>query len=192
MLPDPAFQNYAAVLEPSSLAHPLGTDQLGRDILSRLAQGARISLIVAIGSQVLALAAGVVIGGTAAMAGGRRGELLMRLTDAAFAFPALLFVIVLRAVVGGGLFWLTLTVAAITWPLYARLARAQIIAVLDEEFITAVHALGASPRRIMLTHALPNAWGALLVAAVFSVPQAVFLEAALGFLGLSIAPPAAN
>ena len=97
LLSDPAFQNYEAVLQPPSWAHPFGTDLLGRDLLSRLAQGARISLIAAFGSQALALTIGTLVGGIAAQAGGRLDGLLMRLTDAVFAFPALLLIVLLQA-----------------------------------------------------------------------------------------------
>ena len=192
LLGDPAFQHYEAVLQAPGWAHPFGTDLLGRDILSRTAQGARISIIAAFGSQALALAIGTLIGGLAAQSGGRLDGLLMRLTDAVFAFPALLLIVLLQSVVLGGLLTLTLAMGLITWPLYARLVRGQLLTTLDAEYVIAGRALGAHPARILWTHLLPNARPALLVAWVFAIPQAVFLEASLGFLGLGVRAPTAS
>ena len=187
-LPDPAFQDYAAVLQGPSFSHPLGADHLGRDLLSRLAGGASVSLTVALVSQAVALGLGVTIGGLAVWAGGRADALLMRLTDAAFAFPAILLLILLRAVVRGDA-W-TLALALFSWPLFARLARGQFLALKQREFVLAAEAAGAGPVRVLWRHLLPNAEGPLLVAWAFALPQAIFLEASLGFLGLSVPPPA--
>lgn len=116
----------------------------------------------------------------------------MRLTDAVFAFPALLLIVLLQSVVLGGLLTLTLAMGLITWPLYARLVRGQLLTTLDAEYVIAARALGAHPARILWTHLLPNARPALLVAWVFAIPQAVFLEASLGFLGLGVRAPTAS
>ena len=192
LLVTPAFQHYDAVLQAPTAAHPLGTDALGRDLLSRLAQGARISLLAAFGSQALALLLGVGIGSVAAMRGGRWDGLLMRLADATLAFPALLLVVVLQSALSGGVAMLLLVIALTTWPLYARLARAQILVTRSADYVLAARATGAAPARLLWSHLLPSARPALLVAAAFAVPQAVFLEASLGFLGLGAAPPTAT
>lgn len=113
----------------------------------------------------------------------------MRLTDAVFAFPALLLIVLLQSVVLGGLLTLTLAMGLITWPLYARLVRGQLLTTLDAEYVIAARALGAHPARILWTHLLPNARPALLVAWVFAIPQAVFLEASWVFWGSASARP---
>ena len=189
LLPDPTVQDYGVILTGTSAAHPLGTDQLGRDLLSRLASGARISLTVALLSQTLAVGIGMAVGGIAAPRGGIVGALLMRLTDGVLAFPALLLLIVLRSAMGGGAIPLAVGIAVFTWPIYARLVQGQLLTLLDTEYVTAASALGAGPWRLACRHLLPAAAAPLLVAWAFAIPQAVFLEASLGFLGLSVPPP---
>ena len=191
-LPDPNIQHYEAILAGSSPTHPLGTDVLGRDLLSRLAGGARISLLVALGSQALALTLGGLLGGVAAIGGGRTDALSMRLADTVLAFPALVLVVLLQSVWVGGLPALIVVIGLTTWPLYARLARAQMLATIDAEYVVAARAAGAGPARLLRSHLLPAARPALTVAVAFAIPQAVFLEASLGFLGLGVAPPTAT
>ncbi len=191
-LPDPATQHYDAVLAGPSWAHPLGADALGRDLLARLAQGLGITLLVAGGSQALAFPLGLAVGGAAAVRGGWVDALCMRVTDGVFALPSLLLLILVRATVGSGILPLTLALGLTTWPLYARLARGQVLALLDAEYVTAARALGAGEGRILRKHLWPNARGPLLAAMALALPGAAFLEAALGYLGLSVAPPAAS
>jgi oligopeptide transport system permease protein len=184
-----AKQNYEEVYRLPSMGHWLGTDALGRDVLSRLVQGARTSLAVGIIVQLVVLGIGVAVG-TAAAAGGRLLDgLLMRFTDVVYAFPDLLFILLLRAVFGGGLFMIILAIALVQWTTMARLVRAQLLSMKGRDFALAARALGAGEARVVLRHLLPNSLGPVVVALTFGVPQAIFAEAALSFIGIGVAPP---
>ncbi len=140
-------------------------------------------------SQVLVLVFGLTIGTVAALGGRLLGNLLMRLTDIAYAFPDLLFILLLRAVFGGGLFMIILAIALVQWTTIARLVRGQLLSLKERDFALAARALGASEARIALRHLLPNTLGPVIVALTFGVPQAIFAEAALSFIGIGVAPP---
>jgi peptide/nickel transport system permease protein len=187
---DPLRQDLAAHLQPPSRAHPLGTDRLGRDVLSRLLYGARLSLGVGAAAVAGALAVGILIG-TAAGYGGRIGdELLMRATDVLLAFPGILLAIALAAVLGPSARNVVIALTVMGWPSYARLVRAEIRAAAARESTRAAEALGATPLRVAVKHLLPTARPAIVVQATFGVAGAIVAEASLSFLGLGPPPPA--
>jgi oligopeptide transport system permease protein len=197
---DPRVQDYSAVQEGPSWSHFLGTDQLGRDNWSRVLQGTLISLQVGLGVQVIALAIGLLIGGAAALGGRFLDNILMRLTDLAYAFPDLLFIILIRAaladrdwpVIGQPVPQMILAIAFVNWVMIARLVRGQMLSLKERDFVLAARALGASPVRIVSQHMLPNALGPIIVALTFGIPLAIFAEAILGFIGFGLPPPTAS
>ena len=172
--------------------HWLGTDDVGRDILSRLIHGARVSLAVAIFVQVLILGIGLVVGGMAGYFGGRVDNWLMRFTDVFYAFPDLLFVIIITAAIGASITNIFLAIGLVNWTDLARLVRGQLLTLREREFVQATRSLGASPARIIVQHMLPNAIGPLVVRLTYGVPQAIFTEAVLSFIGLGVKPPSAS
>ncbi len=186
---DPVRQDYDAVLASPGLDHPLGTDRLGRDTLSRLIYGARTSLSVGVLAQVIVLAIGVPVGIIAGYAGARADNLLMRGVDIAYAFPDLLLIILLRAILGGSVFMMVVAVGLASWPSVARLIRGQVLSLKEREFVVATRAVGAGGGRIILRHLLPNTVGPMIVLVVFLVPKAIFAEAALSYIGIGVSPP---
>jgi peptide/nickel transport system permease protein len=192
---DPAAQDLRATVQPPSLSalrgqvHVLGTDQLGRDLLSRLLVGLRISLLVSLGVVPLSMVLGLVTGMVTGYRGGWLDLALMRVVDAQLAVPTLLLMIAVVAVLGSGL-WQIMTVLVVAgWPTYARVVRAEVLALRDREFVAAARALGASDGRILARHVLRNLVPTLLVLATLQLPVVIVLEAALSFLGLGIQPP---
>ncbi len=186
---DPTKQNYDVISEGPSPQHWFGTDQLGRDTFSRLLFGARTSLTVGIFTQIIVLGLGVPIGVIAGYLGGRVDNLLMRFVDIMYAFPDLLFIVLLRSVLGGGIFMIFLAIGLVTWTTIARLVRGQVLSIKQEDYVTAALSMGASTPRIMLQHVLPNVLGPLLVVVTFAVPRAIFVEAALSYIGIGVPPP---
>lgn len=177
-------------IKPPSAAFPFGTDELGRDILSRVIYGARISLAAALGSVLLAAAVGVPLGTTIGFVGGLIDLLAMRLFDILFAFPAILLAIALVAALGPSLPNLILTIALLTMPQFAVIARGATLAAAPLEYVQAAVALGASRRRIVFSHILPNVAPPLIVAATLNLSIVILVEAGLSFLGLGTQPPA--
>lgn len=147
---DPERPDLAVVLRPPSLAHPFGTDEMGRDVLTRVFYGARVSLRVIVVTLTIAGAVGVFVGALSGYAGGAVDEVLMRLTDAFLAFPALILTLAIGAALGPSIEHAMAAVGAVWWPLYARLTRGQVLALKDEEFVEAARSLGLSPLRIVL------------------------------------------
>ncbi|HEX5368226.1 MAG TPA: ABC transporter permease [Dehalococcoidia bacterium] len=183
---DPSTQNLRDTFASPSLHHLAGTDNLGRDWLSRLIYGARVSLTVGIFAQVIVLGIGLPVGLIAGYRGGFADSLLMRTADLFYAFPDLLLIILLRAVVGGSVFMLFLIIGLVTWMDTARLVRGQVLTLREREFVTAARSLGASDREIMTRHLLPNLAGPVIVLVALGVPRAVFAEAALSFIGFGV------
>lgn len=192
-----------ARLEPPSSAHPLGTDDLGRDVLARLIQGGRVSLAVGLAGALLAAAIGTGIGLVAGYLGGIVDALLMRLTDLVISLPLLPLLIVLAAVDLGklglpaqgelaGVVRIVVLMALFGWTTTARLVRASVLSLRTREFVRAAQAMGAGPGRILVRHILPNAAGPLIVATTLSIGNVILVESVLSFLGLGVQPPVAS
>jgi peptide/nickel transport system permease protein len=193
----------SALLAPPSLQHPLGTDEVGRDLLARLLRGGQVSLAVGVLTALVAAVLGTLIGLAAAYAGGTLDALLMRLTDGVIALPLLPLLIVLGALdpakLGlppevfhstlAGLARIVVIIGLVGWTTVARLVRAAALTVKVQDFVRAAEALGAGPGRIMLLHILPNVASPLIVATTLSVGNIILLESALSFLGLGVQPP---
>jgi peptide/nickel transport system permease protein len=186
---DPSSQELARRLESPSLAHPLGLDELGRDILARLLQGARISLMVGIAVVSVSSAAGMLFGSIAGYFGGRVDDIISRVIDVLMAFPGILLAIALVAVLGPSLVNVVLALSVIGWVGYARLVRGQALRARELEFVQAARASGASAARIVVHHILPTAIPAVVVQATLGMAGAIIAEAALSFLGLGVQPP---
>jgi oligopeptide transport system permease protein len=194
------FANGNRPLPPLSPNHILGTDQLGRDLLSRLLDGARISVSVAFVVQIVILTIGVPVGAVAGWFGGRTDNFLMRLTDVIYAFPDLLFIILLSVAFretffGQALDGLLLVFVAIgitSWVTVARLVRGQLLSLKETEFVEAAKAIGVSDRRIVTRHLLPNGIGPVIVAVTLGIPGAILAEATLAYIGVGVQPPRAS
>jgi peptide/nickel transport system permease protein len=176
-------------LHPPSGQYWLGADRLGRDQLSRLIYGARVSLVIGIGGVGIAVCLGMFIGVTAGWYGGMWDELLMRVMDGLSAFPGLLLALSLVAITGGTMVNIIVVVGIVGTPWVARVTRSQVLSLREREFIVAVRGLGARPARIMLRHLLPNCLAPIIVQASLSVAAAILLEAGLSFLGVGVKPP---
>ena len=185
----PNEQDILKRLQPPDLAaHVLGTDEVGRDILSRLIYGARISLLVGVIAVGLSCPLGVLVGLVAGYAGRRVDSVLMHVTDIQLAIPTILLAIAVVAVLGPGLPNVILTLSVTGWTLYARLVRGETLAVKTRDFVQAARANGAGDARIMMRHVLPNVVSPVIVVAVFAVANMIILEATLSFLGLGVEP----
>ncbi|MDH4249226.1 MAG: ABC transporter permease [Deltaproteobacteria bacterium] len=185
---NPLALDLTGSLERPTWAYPLGRDEQGADILSRLIHGARISLVVGLSSVAASTLVGVTLGLVAGFLGGWVENLLMRLVDVLLAFPGLLLAIALVAVLGPGLGNVVIALSVLGWTGFARLVRAQVLSVRERDFVLAARSLGAGPWRLMVRHILPNITAPVLVQASFSVAGAILAEASLSFLGLG-APP---
>ena len=177
-------------MEGGSGRHPLGTDTLGRDVVSRLLYGARGSLVVGFSAVVLAGTLGLVLGLVAGYYGGRLDDVVMRLGDVQLAFPALVLAIAVLAVVGSGLVNIVLVLGVTGWVTYARIARGETLSLRHREFVEGARALGAGDAAILWRHVLPNLLPSITVIATFSVARTIIAEASLSFLGLGLPPPA--
>src|SRR5215471_13112482 len=189
---NPLSQNLDQDLITHSAQHLLGTDKLGRDILSRIIFGARISLLVGASTVALSLLIGVGVGAISGYAGGFVNLLLMRLIDILMAFPGILLAIAFSAILGPGLDHVILALSLIGWTGYARLVRGEILSLRERDFVSAARALGCRPRRIIVLHLLPNLLPPLLIQATFGLAAAIVAEGSLSFLGLGVAPPTAS
>lgn len=172
-----------------SREHWLGTDEVGRDMLSRLIYGARVSLIVGFGVQAIALLIGVPLGLLAGYVGGWADYAVMRVVEVFTAIPQLLFALFLVSIFGGGLLNIILAIGLISWVEICRLTRAQLLSLREKEFIEAAHALGVPELQVMARHLLPNALTPLIIAVTIGIPTAMFTEAGLSFLGLGVNDP---
>ena len=189
---DPIRQDLGNTLAPPGRAHWLGTDNVGRDVLSRVIWGTRVSLVAGFVSVAIAVLVGGLLGIVAGYAGGRVDGLVMRLMDAVLSFPPLVLALALGAVLGAGLVGVLLALGVVYTPTFARLTRGQVLAVKARDYVDAARALGAPGWRIACRHVLPNAATPIVVQASLSVAFAILAEASLSFLGLGIQPPEAS
>jgi len=187
---DPTLQDLALRLKPPGTPeHLLGTDRLGRDVLSRIIFGSRLSLLISISSVIIGAAIGIPLGLIAGYFGGRVDDLLMRLGDIQLSLPFILLVIAIIAALGPSLTNTILTLGVTSWVVYARVVRGSVLSLKELDFVQAARALGAPTSRILLRHLLPNAAGPLIVVATLELARIIVSEAALSFLGLSGVPP---
>ena len=186
---DPLAIDLRLALMGPTLSHPLGCDALGRDMLARLLYGARLSLTVSISVIAISLVVGSLIGGSAALAGGRIDSLVMRVVDIILAFPGFLLAIALAAILGPGLTDLVIALTAMGWTGYARLVRGEILSLRQREYVQAANTLGAKPSRVLMRHLLPGIAGPVAVQATFGLGGIIVAEASLSFLGLGAVPP---
>jgi ABC-type dipeptide/oligopeptide/nickel transport system permease subunit len=184
-----AKANFGSIYQFPSREFPLGTDQLGRDVLSRMIYGARVSMLVGLGSQVIVVLLGVPLGALAGYIGGRTDILITRFIDVMYAFPRLLFVILIMSMLGAGLINIFIALGLTGWVGIARQTRAQVLALKEKEFVEGARALGARGWRVLTRHVLPSALTPIVVSITFGIPEAIFTEAALSFIGVGINPP---
>jgi peptide/nickel transport system permease protein len=189
---DPNALNLARPLQPPSPAAWFGTDETGRDILSRTLWGTRISLASAGAVLLIAVSIGVGTGGLAGYRGGLADEALMRTADLFLAFPGLILAIAITAALGPSLRNAVIAIGIVWWPIYARLVRSRVLTVKENLYIEAAHALGLSEARILLRHVLPQCWGIIISRVTVDVGYAILLTASLSFLGLGSQPPTAD
>ena len=182
-------QNLALGASPPSAAHWLGTDIFGRDQLTRILYGSRISLMVGLVATAVALCIGVAWGTVAGYLGGRVDAVMMRIVDILYALPFTIFIILLTVVFGRSLLLLFLAIGAVEWLTMARIVRGQVLAVKHQEFIEAAVVMGFSRWRIMLRHIAPNVLGPIIIYTTLTIPSVILLESFLSFLGLGIQPP---
>jgi ABC-type dipeptide/oligopeptide/nickel transport system permease subunit len=189
---DPLAQNLGNTLAAPGRDHLLGTDNVGRDVLSRVIWGTRVSLVAGLVSVVLAVSAGSLLGVVAGYCGGRVDGLVMRVMDAVLSFPPLVLALALGAVLGAGLTGVLLALGVVYTPTFARLMRGQVLTITARDYVDAARALGASGWRVAARHVVPNAINPIIVQASLSVAFAILAEASLSFLGLGIQPPQAS
>jgi peptide/nickel transport system permease protein len=189
LAPDPFALNLAERLNGPSWAHPLGLDELGRDVLARLVAGARVSVLVGLAVVTVSAAIGIVVGAVAGYAGGWVDEAAGRVMDILLAFPGILLAIALVAVLGPSLSHVVMALVAIGWVSYARLVRGQVLKLRELDYVQAARALGAGATRIVVRHIVPATLPAVTVQATLGMAAAIIAEASLSFLGLGVQPP---
>lgn len=182
-------QNLLLGATPPSAAHLLGTDIFGRDMLTRIMWGGRVSLMVGFIATAVALAIGVIYGAVAGFVGGRVDMVMMRLVDILYALPFMIFIILLMVVFGRNLLLLFFAIGAVEWLTMARIVRGQVMSLRKQEFVEAAHSLGLSQWIIIRRHIIPNTLGPVIVYTTLTIPSVMLLEAFLSFLGLGIQPP---
>jgi peptide/nickel transport system permease protein len=198
---DPEKTSLDEMLQPPSAAHIMGTDELGRDLLTRIFYGGRVSLSIGVMAMALAVTLGALVGGVAGFYGGWVDNILMRFVDMMLAFPSLFILIILslalrdlpiealRGTAFASIFSIVLVIAVLAWMQVARLVRASFLSLKEKEFIEAARCAGVSNRRIMLRHLLPNAMSPIIVAATFRVATSIITESGLSYLGFGVQPP---
>lgn len=185
----PNAQNLLETLQPPSARHLFGTDQLGRDVLSRVIYGARYSLLIAFSSVLCGGVIGVLLGLIAGYFGGRTDDLIMRVVDVLLSIPQLLTAIVVVAILGPGITGLVVAITIAFTPTLARVTRSSVLQSVGQDYVAAGRAIGASHSRLMFLHVFPNAAAPILVSVTTSVGEAILITSALGFLGLGVQPP---
>jgi len=188
-LPDPLTNDLAAAFSSPGGHHLLGTDQLGRDLLSRILSGTRLSLMVVLLAALIAAVTGSALGMIAGYTGGWLDALIMRLMDIQLAVPFILLILLVMALFGASLTNIIVIMGVTSWAIYARVARAKTLEIRELEFIESVKAMGFSTPRILLRHVLPNLMTPLIVLLTLDIPRLIVLEASIGFLGMGIQPP---
>ena len=178
--------------QASSAAHWFGTDQMGRDILTRVLYGARVSLLVGFASTALNLLIGVLYGSIAGYVGGRVDMVMMRIVDVIYAVPAMIYMILLMLIFGSNIYSVMLGICVNGWINMARIVRSQVMSLKEQEFSVAAFVIGASRRRILFRHLLLNSLGPIIVTVTLMIPQAIFTEAFLSFIGIGISAPMAS
>ncbi len=178
-----------ATAEGPSRAHLLGTDDIGRDVLSRVIYGTRISLSVGLVSVTIYVLIGTTLGSISGYFGGWVDSTIQRFTDAVMCFPSLIIIVAAVAIVGPSIYNVMIVIGLLTWPGICRLVRGQVLQLREREFVEAARAIGASPGRVIFSHLLPNTIAPITVAATFGVAAAILTEAGLSFLGLGVQPP---
>ncbi len=189
---DPDLQDFQVVLSPPSLAHPLGTDDLGRDVLARVANGARVSLLAGVVSTAIALVVGITLGLISGFYRGWFDAVLGRIVDVLLAFPFLIFAVGLAAILGASLTNVIAALAISQVPAVIRIARGEAMSIRDQEYVSGAIADGSRDGAIILKYVLPNAASAFIVQATVAIPAAIIGEATLSFLGLGVQPPNAS
>ncbi|WP_456433661.1 ABC transporter permease [Thermosulfuriphilus sp.] len=186
---DPLAIDTKAILQPPSKTHPLGTDTLGRDVLSRMIYGARISLLVGIVSVGISTAIGILLGAISGYYGGLVDQIIMRFVDIMLCFPTIFLIIAVIAFLEPSIWNIMIVIGATGWMGIARLVRAEFLSLKEREFVLAARAIGATNNRIIFRHILPNALPPVLVSATLGVGLAILTESALSFLGIGVQPP---
>jgi oligopeptide transport system permease protein len=185
-------QTSAAILAAPSTAHLMGTDELGRDMLSRIVFGSQLSISIGLTTALVAFLLGTVYGSIAGFCGGKIDNVMMRGVDVAYSLPDLLVMILVGVIVGRGTVGILIALGLVSWMGTARLVRAQFLQLQHEEFIEAARAAGQSNLSIVLKHLLPNSLGPIIVALTFTIPSAILSESTLSFIGLGLSPPACS
>ena len=180
------------IMRPPSAEYPFGTDDVGRDILARALYGGRISLLIGVLAAAIGIGVGLAVGALAGYYGRAVDIVLMRLTDAVLSIPSLLLLIVLGRIFGASVLILALVIGGLSWMTVARIVRANVLSLREQDFVTAARALGASDRGIIVRHVIPNTLAPVIVAATLGVGHAILLEAGASFLGLGVQPPTAS
>ena len=186
---DPNATNLEAKLQPPGPQHLLGTDNLGRDVLSRILHGTYISLTIGLVAVAVSISIGVVVGAIAGYVGGWLDNLLMRIVDAIMCFPAFFLILTVIALLGPGILKIVVVIGLVAWTGTARLVRAEFLTLRESEYVKAAQALGQRHSKIIFRHILPNGMAPIFVAAVLGVPDAILTEAGLSFLGIGVQPP---
>ena len=182
-------QNLELGATAPSAQHWLGTDSLGRDQLTRIMYGSRVSLMVGFIATAVALLIGVSWGATAGFIGGRLDAIMMRIVDALFALPFIIFIILLTVIFGSSLVLLFIAIGAVEWLTMARIVRGQVLGIKQQEFVEAAISMGLSPWKIITRHLIPNVLGPIIIYTTLTIPSVILLESFLSFLGLGIQPP---
>ena len=185
-------QTLANANQSPSAAHWFGTDNLGRDLATRVCYGARISLSIGVVASLINLGIGVIYGGISGYFGDRIDSVMMRIVDILYGIPLLLYVILLMVVLKPGLLNVFIALGLVYWLRMARIVRAQVLGLKELEFVLAARVLGASPQRLIFGHLLPNSLGPIIVTLTLSIPEAIFIEAFLSFIGLGVSAPMAS